>query len=442
MQVADAIDTAILMADENFEAGKPKRPSIPRPSSAAAKEALKDRLVAPSKAPRRRLMPPNRKGVSYVQKLGVARPDKEIIKERSRQGEQLQQQQLRAEKDSIVSGSQDGDVSTVAGAPMNHSNMTRVMEKNGFEAIVNALNPDTAGVMDAAKVNNTTVEEVLSADLGKHHEGDLESSDASPFTYLVTDEDDPYSFRLATKTPKDLSQKYITLSKGGISRTQNGDSEIESLSRVLHEQQLFHNLRKLRFFLCFRLLKSWTKWVTLVSRKKRGAVLRMLQPHLFAQDLFIGYLVRMAISMRESILLLRPLEYHPGEGAVNISEFLAEQAQRRRSVWARYMEDLAQFVASFASEGEKIVMAALLDLPSVISAVNRAPRPAVVQDSSFITSMASSIMMEHSHVYTNYAAAAAAPFRGAGADVGARRRTDVSFSGQGGGSGSIFRAGG
>ena len=88
-----------------------------------------------------------------------------------------------------------------------------------------------------------------------------------------------------------------------------------------------------------------------------------------------------------------PLRYVNGP-ALDMFSFVRNQQRLQQGIYLKYRGLIqAAFVQTFSWKG-KIVMAALLNLPSVISSVNRAPRPAVIQDSSFVTTMEASILEE------------------------------------------------
>lgn len=135
---------------------------------------------------------------------------------------------------------------------------------NSCESIVN----HNQIVFDSSLISHASLP-VASLKFGMESVIDSLATGGTEFGYLSTVPDDPYSYSFA-RVPKTLrNNKFVTVSKRGIFNHET--NEQIDFERLLHEKEIYLELKEMKVFKYFRLWKSFLLW------KKFGSSSRYLK---------------------------------------------------------------------------------------------------------------------------------------------------------------------
>jgi dynein heavy chain len=142
--------------------------------------------------------------------------------------------------------------------------------------------------------------------------------------------------------PKD----YYTMSREGITRFSNDESEFTSLTEWEKEYALFNGIRKIRFFDIYRVWKSFTQWKRSFRFRKMDAAAKEIQENLaiFTPALQKTHLQLINLCHDVTEWSLFALD---DEATVTLDEFIENQRLQRTQVadWlAGYSEDVRTLV--------------------------------------------------------------------------------------------------
>ena len=358
----------------------PSVPRGPRPSSHTAKALLNNRLVPQS-------MATGKGGRSVIRTAGTT------------------EEQAKAEPNPTIEGAL-----RIAPRPPQVSSTRITSNKSSFRHNVTGINSYTASVA-IAEMSVVPAIDTASIIASQEHPQPQSSqaytkpahenmemlvaiggwaamahglfSQGTEFTYLLVDGEDPYKFSIADRVPTE-ADSYAKLSLAGISRGGRGaDGEVTSFDAMGVEHQQFLALRRLKVFGEYRLWKSMVLWKTMVKQLRSARCLQNLLPRFSRIDPMIHAVLSRSAAFCCDVRAIPVLQYE--NRSYELADFLAHQHRLQLAASNQFTEMLADLVHFLCFEGDKLAMSSLIGLPSCVSAVTRAPRPDVVQNTSFIT---------------------------------------------------------
>ena len=216
-----------------------------------------------------------------------------------------------------------------------------------------------SGFRDLQAINERESLSAVFSDLGgvKSIIDDL-SSGVLDFCYVEVSQTNPYQVRVIKKPMKKIEEggKYMTLSKNGVVRSWEGETECQSFHDFVLEGQLYNKMRKLTFFYDFHRLKSFTLWRRAIQRQKFFRSSEFLAKNLLAIDPIFGPMHQRLMLKCESIRSRPLVSIQPGE-VYELDRFLSSQRIFQEIAVRENTQGLSELTEFFALESRRALPA-------------------------------------------------------------------------------------